>query len=128
MRLFVFFLSCYFFVLSFAPNFQGVEFFKVKELITHFKQHSIANSNEGFIDFLLEHYGNAKKHDSSDHKNLPFKSVQNAAIVFIYLPEQIEVTDMSQTSIFEKKRMTSNYKQSFSLTNFKPIWHPPQLS
>jgi hypothetical protein len=115
-------------VLSFAPNFQGIEFFKVNELISHYKQHSALNSNEGFIDFLLEHYGNAKKHDSNDHKNLPFKSVSNAATVFINLPELIDVTHITQASLSEKKRLTSNYKQSFSLTNFKPIWHPPQLS
>lgn len=128
MRLFGFFLSFYFLVLSFAPNFQGVEFFKINELITHYKQHSVVNSNESFIDFMMEHYGNAKKHDSSGHKNLPLKSFQNVAIIFIYLPELIELADMSQTSISEKKRITSKYRQSFSLTNFKPIWHPPKLS
>lgn len=121
------FLSFYI-LLTLAPNMQGAQYLKLGEMYSHFENdyEEKGISFSSFLDFLEEHY--TKKLDLSQdgHKDLPFKTINTAAVQLSIHEYRIEPV-YENIYLFEEKNSTfpepilSNKGALFS------IWNPPRI-
>ncbi len=104
------------------------EFSKFSQLIEHFKEHRILNSEVTFSQFIFMHYGLTDDHDGDEEKDakLPFKNHQDCFLSHAQLA-------IHQTPVITIKSTEENIKKYFfypqveipqgSLTS---IWQPPK--
>lgn len=127
MRLFSIILAVYFGLLSLAPHWQGLEFFKLDALLEHYAQYQKDQSNDGFWCFVKEHYLQQVNDQQQEHRELPFKSASSIAPITLFMPET------SPSVIFEaftpQQCSVSIVTPPVSVTinDFFECWHPPQL-
>jgi hypothetical protein len=128
MRWTIQFLAFYFFLLSLAPNFQGIQFFKIASLIEHYQSHQSSSQQfDSFISFLTEHYG--RDHQPGENEqDLPFKSTIATLSVLIVQAEQVHtIVDIVNVPSAQKKHRFPDFP-GFPTNTSGSIWNPPKLT
>lgn len=127
MRLTSMVLAVYFGLLSLAPDWQGLEFFKVKALLVHYSEFQNETEDSSFWSFVQEHYIAQSNDNKHEHNQLPFKSTGSTAQITLFMP-------LSFTSAIVQNLKASNAKQSIHsaplavmINDYFECWHPPQL-
>jgi hypothetical protein len=127
MRFSIIVFACLFGILSFAPNMQGGQFFKISEVVEHYNTHQ--QSEDGFksvFAFIQEHYFENNNSKENKH-NLPFKSVVSSVLV-------MHVQNVSIIPVVEKMEILRTHTHCFGEPNNQnfsklySIWNPPQMS
>jgi hypothetical protein len=120
-------LAIYFGLLSLAPQWLGLEFFKLDALLDHYAQFQQEKEQDGFWSFVQEHYLQQVNDNQQEHRELPFKSVQSNTLVTLFMPVKSpailfenNLTDLSRQNILSAPT-------SVSINDFFEFWHPPQL-
>lgn len=114
-------------ILSFAPNMQGGQFFKISEILEHYQDHQSGTETfDSFISFLKEHYSG--DHDTKENeKQMPFKSVVACSSILV-------LEDFKITPIFFYCPVAEIEDHCFGEPKGKiqgksiPVWNPPKLS
>ena len=83
MRFWALVLSVYFLLLSLAPNWQGLEFFKTEALLKHYQAYQKEAQDPSFLAFVQEHYIQQISEAHSEHRELPFKSTRHLERPFL---------------------------------------------
>lgn len=127
MRICSLILAVYFGLLSLAPQWLGLEFFKLDALLDHYAQFQQEKEQDGFWSFVQEHYLQQVNDNQQEHRELPFKSVQSNTLVTLFMPVKSpailfenNLTDLSRQNILSAPT-------SVSINDFFEFWHPPQL-
>jgi hypothetical protein len=120
-------LALYFGLLSLAPHWQGLEFFKLDALIQHYAQFQQEKEQNSFLSFVQEHYLQQVNDSQQEHRQLPFKSASLNATVTLFMP-----LDRPQVifEVYKPQQIASQIvTPPTTLTNndFFEFWHPPQL-
>ena len=128
MRWTIQFLAVYFFLLSLAPNFQGIQFFKIASLIEHYQSHQNGSQHfDSFISFLTEHYDRDHR-PGENEQDLPFKSTVASLSVLIVQQGQVEpIMDIMNVPATQKKRRFPDLP-GFPTNTIGSIWNPPKLT
>lgn len=127
MRAFSLILAIHFSLLSLAPQWLGLEFFKLDALFEHYAQFKQEKEQDSFWSFIQEHYLQQVNDKQHEHRELPFKSVQSNALITLFMPVK------SPTILFEKglldlfRQNIFSVPASVSINDFFEFWHPPQL-
>lgn len=125
MRFSVIILAILFGVLSFAPNMQGGQFFKLSEVVDHFQDHQ--NSKESFSSFLAfvkDHYFQNHK-SSDDERHLPFKSSVVSALVLV--AQEYKVSPVSlPVAYIERQENCFGEPHGAPQNQIYSIWNPPR--
>ncbi len=114
---------------SLLPQGDVEELFKIPYLIQHYYQE---HSNQAFLDFLAEHYGNgtnAQVHQQADqdHQKLPLKQHDHQGLqIFNFLPSFWSATLTSS----ETPRIDSflDSKNLYHFIQSSKFLRPPELS
>ena len=128
MRLTSFVITLYFFILSIAPNMQGVQFFNLTNFIDHYQEHLARNENSDLLSFVQEHYFNRLTEFEEDHRHLPLKvKIQVATGVMNF--EKFDLSPITEVVpvIIESTSKIASKKRSFYNKNVHSIWQPPQI-
>jgi hypothetical protein len=128
MRLTSFVITLYFFILSIAPNMQGVQFFNLTNFIDHYQEHLARNENSDLLSFVQEHYFNRLTEFEEDHRHLPLKvKIQVATGVMNF--EKFDLSPITEVVpvIIESSSKIASKKRSFYNKNVHSIWQPPQI-
>lgn len=127
MRLTSFVFAIYFGLLSLAPQWQGLEFFKLDALMNHYAQYQQEQSQKGFWSFLQEHYLQQVTDQHQEHRELPFKSAQSNALVTLFMPvSETHLLLENPISFFQKEQIFSA-PNALHTNDYFECWHPPQL-
>jgi hypothetical protein len=128
MRWLIKFLAVYFFLLSLAPNFQGIQFFKIAPLIKHYQSHqSSSHQFDSFISFLSEHY-DSEHQPGENEQDLPFKSTIATVSVLIVQPGQEYANmDLIAVPVAQNKHLFPDLP-GFPKNTSGSIWNPPKLT
>lgn len=115
-------------ILTLAPNLQGAQLFKVGDMLHHYTNHHQENgiSFNSFVDFLKEHYSKEVDSKDSEHKNLPFKTINPTAIHLSLNEVKISpVVEFTHVVFSEKvKYAEPQFADSQKLAS---IWNPPRI-
>ena len=128
MRLTSFVITLYFFILSIAPNMQGIQFFNLTNFIDHYQEHLARNENSDLLSFVQEHYFNRLTEFEEDHRHLPLKvKIQVATGVMNF--EKFDLSPITEVVpvIIESSSKIASKKRSFYNKNVHSIWQPPQI-
>lgn len=127
MRLVSVVLAVYMGLLSLAPQWQGLEFFKLDALFKHYGQYQQANSDHCFWSFLQEHYLQQVTENHQEHRELPFKSVQSNVLVTLFMP--VSGTQIALDNFTEHfpKQAIFTAPTALHINDYFECWHPPQL-
>jgi hypothetical protein len=128
MRWTLHFLALYFFLLSLAPNFQGIQFFKIASLIEHYQSHQTSSQQfDSFISFLIEHYDNDHQ-PGENEQDLPFKSTFATLSVLIIQQGHIYTNiDIHGVPSASNKHRFPDFP-GFPKNTSGSIWNPPKLA
>ncbi len=127
MRLVSWILAVYMGLLSLAPQWQGLEFFKLDALFKHYEQYRQANVDPSFWSFVQEHYLQQVTENQQEHRELPFKSVQSNVLVTLFMPVSgTQLTLENFTEHFAKKAIYTA-PNALHINDYFECWHPPQL-
>jgi hypothetical protein len=128
MRWTVHFFAIYFFLLSLAPNFQGIQFFKIASLIEHYQSHQSSSQQfDSFISFLIEHY-DGDHLPGENEQDLPFKSTFATVSVLIIQQGQLFTSvDYIGLPSAPKKHLFPDFP-GFPKNTSCSIWNPPKLT
>jgi len=118
---------------SLAPNMQGLQLFRLNNLVHHIQHHFGADWTwTEMKDFVLEHYTSTQllsDPNDKEHESLPFKSVTQTAMNTVVADASIKSIEVRFYQFPEE-----NQKPQFKIPNSIPIdrsgniWTPPQLS
>ena len=86
MRIFSLILAVYFGLLSLAPQWLGLEFFKLDALFEHYAQFKQEKAQDSFWSFVQEHYLQQVTENHQEHRELPFKSAQSNVLITLVMP------------------------------------------
>jgi hypothetical protein len=113
-------------ILSFAPNMQGGQFFKLSEVAEHYKSHQGSEEQfVSFLDFVKDHY--FKNHDTKDNeRNLPFKSTVASAFVLVIHQLELEPFHEYLLMVNEEKNFFGEPNSFLQQKSFS-IWNPPRV-
>ena len=127
MRLFSIVLAFYFGLLSLAPNWQGLEFFKLDALFEHYAQYQEEKTNDGFWSFVKENYLQQVNENQHEHRELPFKSVQANVLITLFMPVNCTsvVFEEFTPQLISSPIVTP--PTAININDFFECWHPPQL-
>lgn len=120
-------LALYFGLLSLAPQWQGLEFFKLDALFDHYAQYQQEKENDGFWSFVKEHYLQQVNDQQQDHRELPFKSVQSNVLITMVMPSSSTSVSLEKTPLHLSRQNILSAPTSVSINDFFECWHPPQL-
>jgi hypothetical protein len=114
-------------ILSFAPNMQGGQFFKLSEIVEHYESHQDSDEHfQSFIDFVKEHY--FTNHNTKDNeRNLPFKSTVASAFVLVIHQVKLEPIHEHLFIINEEKNFFGEPTSFVQQKSFS-IWNPPRVA
>jgi len=114
-------------ILSFAPNMQGGQFFKLSELVNHYEAHQDSDEHfQSFIDFVKEHY--FTNHNTKDNeRNLPFKSTVASAFVLVIHQVKLEPIHEYLFIVNEEKNFFGEPTSFVQQKSFS-IWNPPRVA
>jgi hypothetical protein len=126
MRFTVIIFTVLFGILSFAPNMQGGQFFKLSELVDHYQEHQNSrNSFSSFVAFVKDHY--FQNHSTrEDERQLPFKSSVISTLVLVAQEVKVQPVSIPIVHIEDRENCFGEphgapQNQSFS------IWNPPRM-
>jgi hypothetical protein len=127
MRFITIVLAVYFFLLSFAPNMQGVQLLNLSSFIEHYEDYLQSKPSSSLITFVKEHYFSQINEFDKEHKNLPFKTVSSNTVV-VYTCEQnaIKITPFEEVVFSTKKEKFTVYEEAYNFNKFHSVWHPPR--
>ena len=128
MRFWALTLSVYFLLLSLAPNWQGLEFFKTDALLTHYAAYQKEAKDPSFIAFIQEHYIQQFSEPHSEHRELPFKSTTQQTVQFYYQEFTPIQTACAETCLENNQERNHVAPQNVVVNDYFHFWHPPQLS
>lgn len=125
MRFFSIILAFYIFLVSFAPNMQGIQLFNVGALITHYEAHQQSPEQfNSFFDYLTDHY--FKNHPTKDNeRHLPFKSIVSVSGVPFYVPVSSTLLTLS-VSVPETTQASFHYQHNSLTRQSFSVWNPPK--
>jgi hypothetical protein len=127
MRFWATILAVYFLLLSLAPNWQGLEFFKTDALLSHYAAYQKEAKDPSFIAFIQEHYIQQFSEPHTEHRELPFKSCSQQTVHYYYqelLPIKSTVAVLSIENNAERNHVAP---QNLVVNDYFHFWHPPQL-
>jgi hypothetical protein len=127
MRVLSMVLAIYFGLLSLAPQWQGLEFFKFDALISHYEAYQKECNEPSLWSFVQEHYLQQVNEKQHDHRQLPFKSVQTNTLVTLFMPTSGAQVLVQSSEISFTKDLIFSAPESISNNDFFECWHPPQL-
>lgn len=127
MRFVSLFLAVYMCLLSLAPQWQGLEFFKLDALFEHYTQYKQESSNGGFWTFVKEHYVLQVNEKHQEHRELPFKSTQSNSLVTLFMPVSSSELFIEPFSIHFPKQAIYSAPNALHINDYFEYWHPPQL-
>ena len=127
MRLISLVLAIYFSLLSLAPKWLGLEFFKLDALFEHYAQFKQEKKQDGFWNFVQEHYLQQVNESQQEHRELPFKSVQSNALITLFMPLNSPYISIPKAVIDLSRRQILSAPTSVSVNDLFEFWHPPQL-
>ncbi len=123
-------LALYFFLLSIAPNLQGVQLLNLSNFIEHYEQHTERNPESTLLSFIKEHYFSNVTEFEKEHQHLPLKTnltVSNVSLVCDF--PQFTWIKFSDVPSFElQQKLNIRYLFGYVHERNQAIWHPPQLS
>lgn len=120
-------LALYFGLLSLAPQWLGLEFFKLDALLEHYAQFQQEKEQDGFWSFVQEHYLQQVNDKQQDHRELPFKSVQSNTLVTLFMPVKSPAILLEKSFIDLSRQNILSAPTSVTINDFFEFWHPPQL-
>lgn len=120
-------LALYFGLLSLAPQWLGLEFFKLDALLEHYAQFQQEKERDGFWSFVQEHYLQQVNDKQQDHRELPFKSVQSNTLVTLFMPVKSPAILLEKSFIDLSRQNILSAPTSVTINDFFEFWHPPQL-
>lgn len=114
-------------ILSFAPNMQGGQFFKLSEVVEHYESHQDSKEQfQSFLDFVKDHY--FTNHDTKDNeRNLPFKSTVASAFVLVIHQVKLEPIHEYLFIVNEEKNFFGEPTSFVQQKSFS-IWNPPRVA
>jgi hypothetical protein len=127
MRIMSLVLAIYFGLLSLAPQWQGLEFFKLDALFDHSAQYQQEKDDGGFLSFVHEHYLQQVTENHQEHRELPFKSAQANVLITLVMPTPSTSVSFVNPPILQSKQNILSAPTSVSINDFFECWHPPQL-
>lgn len=127
MRICSLILALYFGLLSLAPQWLGLEFFKLDALLEHYAQFQQEKEQDGFWSFVQEHYLQQVNDKQQEHRELPFKSVQSNTLVTLFMPVKSPAISLEKSFIDLSRQNILSAPTSVSINDFFEFWHPPQL-
>ncbi len=127
MRIMSLVLALYFGLLSLAPQWQGLEFFKLDALFDHYAQYQQEIEAGGFLSFVHEHYLQQVTENHQEHRELPFKSAQANVLITLVMPTPSTSVSFVNPPILQSKQNILSAPTSVSINDFFECWHPPQL-
>lgn len=126
MRFMIVSFAILFGILSLAPNMQGGQYFKVNEIVEHYKVHQQSNESfRSFISFVKDHYFQNHNHHDNE-RQMPFKSMAVA-------PVFLTVQDFQLKPVSEFHFLAGSHKNFFGEPGskvqgcFEFIWNPPKM-
>ena len=120
-------LALYFGLLSLAPQWLGLEFFKLDALLEHYAQFQQEKEQDGFWCFVQEHYLQQVNDKQQEHRELPFKSVQSNTLVTLFMPVKSPAILLEKSFIDLSRQNILSAPTSVTINDFFEFWHPPQL-
>jgi hypothetical protein len=120
-------LAIYFGLLSLAPQWQGLEFFKLDALFDHYAQYQQEKEAGGFLSFVQEHYLQQVTENHQEHRELPFKSAQANVLITLVMPTPSTSVSLVNAPIHLSRQNILSAPTSVSINDFFECWHPPQL-
>lgn len=120
-------LAIYFGLLSLAPQWQGLEFFKLDALFDHYAQYQQEKDAGGFFSFVQEHYLQQVTENHQEHRELPFKSVQSNVLITLFMPVKSPIISLDKAPIDLSRQNIMSAPPSVNINDFFEFWHPPQL-
>jgi hypothetical protein len=127
MRICSLILAVYFGLLSLAPQWLGLEFFKLDALLEHYAQFQQEKEQDGFWSFVQEHYLQQVNDNQQEHRELPFKSASLNTTVTLFMPID---TPQVIFEAYNPQRIASPIvtpPTTLTINDFFEFWHPPQL-
>lgn len=125
MRFTVILFAVLFGILSLAPNMQGGQFFKLSEVVDHYRDHQKSEESfSSFVSFVKDHY--FQNHSTNeDERQMPFKSSVVSALVLVV--HDCAISPVKEVTLFNEEPENifgephgAPQKQSCS------IWNPPR--
>jgi len=115
-------------LLSLAPNWQGLEFFKTDALLSHYEAYQKEAKDPSFIAFIQEHYIQQFSEAHTEHRELPFKSCSQQTVHYYYYQELLPFkTIFADFSIENNAERNHVAPQNLVVNDYFHFWHPPQL-
>lgn len=113
-------------ILSLAPNMQGGQFFKLSEVVDHYRDHQSSEETfSSFVSFVKDHY--FQNHNTNeDERHMPFKSSVVSALVLV-------VHDCKISPVKEAMPFNEEPENCFGEPHGAPqkqscsIWNPPRM-
>lgn len=127
MRFWALVLSVYFLLLSLAPNWQGLEFFKTEALLKHYQAYQKEAQDPSFLAFVQEHYIQQISEAHSEHRELPFKSTVQHSVQFFCQELQPIETPVSSLVVSPHQERNHVAPHNLAVNDYFHFWHPPQL-
>lgn len=120
-------LAIYFGLLSLAPQWQGLEFFKLDALFDHYAQYQQEKEANGFLSFVQEHYLQQVTENHQEHRELPFKSAHANTLITLVMPSPTTYVSLVKKTLNLSRQNILSAPTSVSTNDFFECWHPPQL-
>jgi hypothetical protein len=127
MRICSLILAVYFGLLSLAPQWLGLEFFKLDALFEHYAQFKQEKEQDGFWSFVQEHYLKQVNDKQQEHRELPFKSVQSNVLITLFMPVKSPIILLDKATIDLSRQNILSAPPSVTVNDYFEFWHPPQL-
>ena len=127
MRIFSLILAVYFGLLSLAPQWLGLEFFKLDALFEHYAQFKQEKAQDSFWSFVQEHYLQQVTENHQKHRELPFKSAQSNVLITLVMPAPSTAVSLLNAPKHLSRQNILSAPTSVSINDFFEFWHPPQL-
>jgi hypothetical protein len=127
MRIFSLILAVYFGLLSLAPQWLGLEFFKLDALFEHYAQFKQEKEQDSFWSFVQEHYLQQVTENHQEHRELPFKSAQSNVLITLVMPAPSTAVSLLNAPKHLSRQNILSAPTSVSINDFFEFWHPPQL-
>ena len=127
MRIFSLILAVYFGLLSLAPQWLGLEFFKLDALFEHYAQFKQEKAQDSFWSFVQEHYLQQVTENHQEHRELPFKSAQSNVLITLVMPAPSTAVSLLNAPKHLSRQNILSAPTSVSINDFFEFWHPPQL-
>jgi hypothetical protein len=127
MRITIIAFTFLFGILSFAPNMQGGQFFKLSELVNHYETHQDGEEHfQSFLEFVKDHYF-SNHHTKDNERNLPFKSTVASAFVLVIHQVKLEPIHEYLFIVSEEKSFFGEPTSFVQQKSFS-IWNPPRVA